>query len=109
MFICFSVAPTVQRMDASCARKTDSSISVDYLSNSPILTRQHSGAYDRGMDKRFAIEKAGSAAELARILNLSKQAVSQWGETLPALQVYRLKELRPRWAAEWRRIQKVSA
>jgi hypothetical protein len=49
------------------------------------------------MDKPTAIKKAGSAANLARLLGISKQAVSKWGQELPPLQVYRLKELKPRW------------
>lgn len=49
------------------------------------------------MKKATAIKKSGSAAELARILGISKQAVSKWGEQLPPLQVYRLKERMPHW------------
>ena len=51
-----------------------------------------------GMTKSEAIRRAGSQAELARLLGISPQAVSKWpGDKLPALQRYRLKELRPRW------------
>jgi hypothetical protein len=49
------------------------------------------------MDKKQAIGFAGSGAELARILGVTRQAVSLWGDKLPELQVYRLKEKRPRW------------
>ena len=57
-----------------------------------------------GMDKAFAIRKAGSEADLARLLGVTRQAVSQW-DALPPLRVYQLKELRPRWVSEWRKEQ----
>lgn len=49
------------------------------------------------MTKDEAIAKAGSKAALARLLGISRSAVSQWGAELPPLQHYRLKEIRPRW------------
>lgn len=49
------------------------------------------------MDKTEAIRLAGSASELARVLGISPQAVSKWPRKVPPLQVYRLRELRPRW------------
>jgi DNA-binding XRE family transcriptional regulator len=49
------------------------------------------------MNKRQAVKRAGSQAELARILGISKQAVCQWGDDLPRLQFYRLRDLRPTW------------
>lgn len=55
------------------------------------------------MTKTQAIAKAGSAARLARLLGISKSAVSQWPETIPELQRYRLKEMRPKWFAKVRR------
>lgn len=64
------------------------------------------------MTKTQAIAKAGSAARLARLLGISKSAVSQWPETIPELQRYRLKEMRPKWFAQVRREeeqQKVAA
>lgn len=57
------------------------------------------------MDKSYAVRKAGSQSALARLLGVTRQAVSQWGDKLPPLQAYRLKEMRPRWVAEWRRGQ----
>lgn len=59
--------------------------------------------YSRGMDKDFAVQKAGSEANLAKLLGLTRQAVNQWGPTLPDLQVYRLRDMRPKWFAEWKR------
>lgn len=52
-----------------------------------------------------AVRFAGTKAELARILGLSPQAVSKWVDTLPPLQVYRLREKKPRWFAKLRREQ----
>lgn len=48
------------------------------------------------MDKSKALRLAGGGAALARLLGISPQAVSKWRE-IPPLQVYRLRELRPRW------------
>jgi DNA-binding transcriptional regulator YdaS (Cro superfamily) len=45
------------------------------------------------MDKKTAITHFGSKAELARILRISKAAVSMWGEKVPALDAYRLERL----------------
>jgi transcriptional repressor of cell division inhibition gene dicB len=55
------------------------------------------------MNKSQAIRFAGSAAALARLLGVTPSAVSQWSEDIPPLQVYRLKELKPRWFARLRR------
>jgi hypothetical protein len=48
------------------------------------------------MDKSDAVKRAGSITALAAILGLTRQAVSKWKE-IPQLQLYRLRELRPRW------------
>ena len=45
------------------------------------------------MTKQQAIKWAGSATKLARILNLSDGAVSQWGREPPMLQQYRIQSL----------------
>lgn len=60
------------------------------------------------MDKAFAIRKAGSQRKLADLLGISPQAVSLWRDKVPELQVYRLREMKPRWAAEWKRSQVVA-
>ena len=47
-----------------------------------------------------AIKLAGdSAAALGRVFNppLSRQAVQKWGEDVPPLREYQLRELRPAW------------
>jgi len=48
------------------------------------------------MTKQEAIEKAGSQAELARILGVTRGAVFLW-KKIPPLRIYQLKELRPYW------------
>lgn len=45
------------------------------------------------MTKDEAIALFGSSAEMARALGVTPQAVSKWGEELPALRVYQIKEL----------------
>lgn len=52
------------------------------------------------MKTKHAIKLAGSAKALADLLGISKSAVSQWGNTVPELRVYRLRELRPDWFAD---------
>jgi hypothetical protein len=37
---------------------------------------------------------------LARILGLTPAAITQWGDSVPVLRVYQLKELRPEWFAK---------
>lgn len=56
----------------------------------------------RAMKKATAIRRAGGATNLAQMLGLTRQAVHQWGEDIPPLQVYRLRELRPAWFARKR-------
>jgi DNA-binding transcriptional regulator YdaS (Cro superfamily) len=49
------------------------------------------------MDKKQAIEKAGSAMALAKLLGITRQAISQWGDDVPAARLWQLKALRPKW------------
>lgn len=39
-----------------------------------------------------AIERYGSKSEIARILGIARQSVNNWGEDVPPLRVYQLKE-----------------
>jgi hypothetical protein len=48
------------------------------------------------MTKQQLTQLAGSQAELARLLNISRSAVCQW-VAVPELQLRRLKDLRPQW------------
>jgi len=50
------------------------------------------------MNTEDAIQLAGSAATLAKILNVSQSAVTQWkGGPLPDLRLVQLYALRPEW------------
>ncbi len=52
---------------------------------------------DVRMEKKRAIYYAGSAQALADLLGVTKQAVSAWGDKLPPLRVFQLRQLRPGW------------
>ncbi|VXA79761.1 MULTISPECIES: Cro/CI family transcriptional regulator [Aeromonas] len=45
------------------------------------------------MKKEDAISYFGSAAELARNLNISEPAVSRWGDTIPKGRAYQIEVL----------------
>jgi DNA-binding transcriptional regulator YdaS (Cro superfamily) len=49
------------------------------------------------MDTKTAINLAGSASELAKLLGVSRQAISQWGENLPQQRIWQLQVLMPNW------------
>ena len=50
------------------------------------------------MTKSEAVKRAKTQKALAKLLGISPQAVSRWqADYIPPLQVYRLRELRPRW------------
>jgi DNA-binding transcriptional regulator YdaS (Cro superfamily) len=49
------------------------------------------------MDKQQAIQKAGSQVALARLLGITRQAISLWGPRIPQARVWQLKALRPEW------------
>lgn len=62
------------------------------------------------MKKKQAIQLAGGTAKaLADLLGLTESAVSQWGEDLPLLRVYQLRDLRPEWFVRAGRKQASSA
>ena len=61
------------------------------------------------MKKEHAIRFAGNASKLARLLDITPQAVHQWGDDIPELQRLRLKEKKPRWFARLRREQAQNA
>ena len=49
------------------------------------------------MKKQDAIKLAGSAIKLAKILGITKGAVSHWGENIPRGREYELRYLKPEW------------
>jgi predicted transcriptional regulator len=48
------------------------------------------------MTKEHFIQRAGSQRELAKLLDISQAAVSQW-KTVPKMRIWQLKVLRPEW------------
>jgi DNA-binding transcriptional regulator YdaS (Cro superfamily) len=46
--------------------------------------------------KKDAIAAAGNAAELARLLGISRASISEWGDEVPRLQAFRLKQVFPK-------------
>jgi predicted transcriptional regulator len=48
------------------------------------------------MTKQQLVQLAGSQSELARILRITRAAVSLW-KTVPELRMRQLKDLRPDW------------
>ncbi len=49
------------------------------------------------MKKQDAIKLAGSAIKLAKILGITKGAVSHWGDDVPVGRVYQLRFIKPEW------------
>ena len=49
------------------------------------------------MEKSIAIRLAGSQTKLAAILGINQSAIAQWGEDVPAMRIYQLKVLCPKW------------
>jgi hypothetical protein len=54
-------------------------------------------AYHATMETHQAIEKAGSAVALAKLLGITRQAISQWGDRVPQARLWQLRALRPKW------------
>ena len=54
------------------------------------------------MTKADAIQKAGSIANLARILGITTNAISNWSDekNIPPGREWQLKAIRPEWFAE---------
>jgi hypothetical protein len=49
------------------------------------------------MKKEDAIKLAGSAIKLAKVLGITKGAVSHWGEDIPKGREYELRYIKPDW------------
>jgi hypothetical protein len=49
------------------------------------------------MKTSSAIQLAGGVSALAEILNITHSAVSQWGDDIPRLREYELRDKRPEW------------
>jgi len=51
----------------------------------------------KSMKKADAIKLAGSAIKLAKVLGITKGAVSHWGEDIPKGREYELRYIKPDW------------
>lgn len=49
------------------------------------------------MKTKQAIQMAGSPTALAKIFGITSAAVHQWGDDIPRLRIYELREKRPEW------------
>lgn len=49
------------------------------------------------MKTQHAIELAGSAAALAKLLGITPSAISQWGCDVPQPRVWQLQVMKPAW------------
>jgi hypothetical protein len=49
------------------------------------------------MDKQTAIKKAGGVQALAKLLDVSHQAIYAWRGKLPKMRLFQLQVLRPEW------------
>ena len=49
------------------------------------------------MKTQQAIELAGNAASLAKLLGITPSAITQWGEEVPEKRVWQMRLLKPRW------------
>ena len=47
------------------------------------------------ISKNKAIQAAGNAASVAKLLGISRASVSGWGEYVPNVQAYRVKQIFP--------------
>jgi predicted transcriptional regulator len=52
------------------------------------------------MDTIQAVKFAGSKTALAKLLQISQPAVSQWGNRVPQARIWQLMLLRPDWFRE---------
>jgi predicted transcriptional regulator len=52
------------------------------------------------MNTQIAIQLAGSKAKLARLLGVSRAAVTQYQEILPPKRIDRLRQAHPEWFAD---------
>jgi transcriptional repressor of cell division inhibition gene dicB len=62
-----------------------------------VLQKNESWLTMRAMETHEAIQKAGSAMALAKLLGITRQAISQWGDTVPQARLWQLRALRPKW------------
>lgn len=52
------------------------------------------------MKTKKAIELAGNASTLSSLLEITRGAISQWGEDVPEGRIWQLRSIRPEWFVE---------
>lgn len=52
------------------------------------------------METQKAIKLAGSAIKLAKLLGITKGAVSHWGDKIPRQREWQLRLIKPEWFTE---------
>lgn len=52
------------------------------------------------MNTKQAVALAGTKYKLAKLLGITPQAVQAWGDIIPALRLYQLRERKPEWFTE---------
>ena len=59
--------------------------------------RNEDAVSDDNISVKDAVWRCGNKQALADLLGVTKQAVSAWGDKLPPLRVFQLRQLRPGW------------
>ena len=67
-----------------------------FLGTNPNVVNLLIYLYNARMTKQQLTQLAGSQAELAKLLRITRAAVSMW-KTVPELRLRQLKDLRPDW------------
>ena len=67
-----------------------------FLGTNPSVAYLLIELYNPLMTKEQLVQLAGSQADLARLLKITRAAVSMW-KTVPELRLRQLKDLRPEW------------
>lgn len=62
-----------------------------------------------GMNTQHLIRLVGSAKAVSELFGITQSAVSQWGETVPTLRLYQLRDLRPDLKVELPPVQEKEA
>lgn len=72
------------------------SLMISITSDLTLIDRECKLYYTFGMKTTHAIKWAGTGMELARRLGIEPQAIYQWGEDVPELRQYQIKEMQAR-------------
>ncbi len=69
-----------------------------------MLTCEIKQAYNLRVKTKTAIDEFGGVAELAEALDISPAAIYQWGERVPLLRQYQIRDIKDRKPAPRRRV-----